>query len=255
MVDKYGEVGLSRIQGVFIDLKNNGLVIYEKQWSPWDFGPLESRCLRKLVLNLGGWLNWSKSVELVLGFQKLKLLGLFDPVDAGILKIKENKIKLALGMVEKEDAKRSMRKGARYVAPHTKHGSLSKIPNPPGVWLTYKPPRRLRPANLPSNNLDYTLPRDEHISIDSIGNISAAKKRKRPAAFSTQRKYIRLDGQSTESLAQRQEAFAAIRSSRNGLRTDSSPSSSPESSFPPRPESPRVSLLPHFVGIRNSQEV
>ena len=236
MIEKYGEEGMTRLQNVFVDFKNDELLINEKQWSPWNFGPLELRYLRKLVLNLSGWLNWSKSIELVLGFRKLQSLGLYDTSDDSNLRIKKRKIKLVLRYEEKKNGGEAVQNRARYVPPKIKCGTLPTPPNPPKVWITYK--YRPQSEGLRSSNLDCTLPLEEPVSMGSVVNSISSTKRRRLSSSPTRRKAIRLDDYAARSLQQRQEALTAIRIARNSPHSSSSPSSSPQPRFNLSPDSP-----------------
>jgi hypothetical protein len=78
LVQEYGSKRLSRLNNVCISLERDLLLIDRQQWSKWNFGPLERILLRKMAINLDGWMGWISTVQLVQRFKQLHRLYLFD---------------------------------------------------------------------------------------------------------------------------------------------------------------------------------
>jgi hypothetical protein len=78
LVQEYGSKRLSRLNNVCISLERDLLLIDRQQWSKWNFGPLERILLRKIAINLDGWMGWISTVQLVRRFKQLHRLYLFD---------------------------------------------------------------------------------------------------------------------------------------------------------------------------------
>ncbi|PMD24277.1 hypothetical protein NA56DRAFT_746430 [Hyaloscypha hepaticicola] len=134
---------LSRLQNVCVSLYHDILLINDKQWSNWDFGPIERANLRRLAVNLGGWFGWLSSRDFYLQFAQLKSLSLFEHgKDLKEVSFKAQEIKRIT-----EKAKNAItRKGSkkRYRAPKIRLEEISTGDGWSGSvdeWITYKYPK------------------------------------------------------------------------------------------------------------------
>jgi hypothetical protein len=142
LVERYGKGMLSRLDNVCINLEHDILSIKEKQWSPWKFGVLESIFVRHLALDLGGWVDWSKAVDVLYQFKKLDELEIFNDDSTFMVEHKVGAIVDRLRRmelderIEKEDEWFLEYKTPRYVC-HQDEALSSYLPTHK-EWTTYK---------------------------------------------------------------------------------------------------------------------
>jgi hypothetical protein len=150
---------LSRLQNVCVSLYHDTLLINDKQWSNWDFGPIERGHLRRLAVNLGGWFGWLSSRDFYLQFSNLRSLSVFER--GKNLKGASFKAQLIKEIIEKAQIANT-RKGSkkRHRAPKIRFEEISTGEGWSGgvdEWITYKYPKGYkspsssgRPSNLSS---------------------------------------------------------------------------------------------------------
>lgn len=136
---KHGLEKPSRLQNVCINLKQDALVIRERQWSHWDFGPLERHYLRNTLISLDGWLAGKESVNLLGRFENLSVVGIVsDKVDRN-LKYKAAEVSRSLR--ERQIQVKILntgKNGKAYVAPRVTCGTWQAKKPYQGTWTTYK---------------------------------------------------------------------------------------------------------------------
>jgi hypothetical protein len=134
---------LSRLQNVCFSLEHDVLLINDRQWSEWKFGPIERSYLRRLAVNLGGWFGWLRQRNLYMQFTALRHLNLFDCAgDQESLSFKIDHIENVFRKTQKK--KKSLGSTREYVAP-----VISPVEIPTAVewqgsvdeWITYKYPK------------------------------------------------------------------------------------------------------------------
>ncbi len=115
---------LSRLQNVCVSLYHDILLINDKQWSNWNFGPIERGSLRKLAVNLGGWFGWLSSRELYLQFSQLKSLSLFEHgKDLNEASFKAQEIKRLIEKAQTANTRKGSKK--RYRVPKIRLEEIS----------------------------------------------------------------------------------------------------------------------------------
>jgi hypothetical protein len=136
---------LSRLQNVCISLEHDVLLIAERQWSLWNFGPLERDHLRSMALNVGGWLNWEESIQMLRRFTHLYSLRGFDAENSANTGYLAGVIVDGLAKEEATSQEKPGKKGSVYVSPITTCEAITtKHSEDPQNWIRYKYPRLVR---------------------------------------------------------------------------------------------------------------
>lgn len=147
LIEGKGVENLSRLHNVCIDLKRDALFINTKQWSRWHFGLLERLYLRKLAINLAGWLQWIETPDLAVRFKKLDSLLLRDTTTSYRSVIDKGSV------IEDLIAKKQQSKSRRdyfdtlgYSPPRVRYETLFSGPleqpwDTNREWIAYKYPR------------------------------------------------------------------------------------------------------------------
>ena len=137
---------LSRLQNVCVSLYHDILLINDKQWSHWDFGPIERGNLRTLAVNVGGWFGWLSSRDFYLQFSRLRSLSVFERgKDLKEASFKAQQIKKIIEKAQIANTRKGSKK--RYRTPKIR---LEKISTGEGwsgsldEWITYKYPKGYR---------------------------------------------------------------------------------------------------------------